>query len=83
MNHMQTNSKSNITANVPRISQAAATAVAMVSLLFLPSLIGSVTASTPSATPPVPLIQKGSVKLNFSTVASGLTAPPPGVSDAD
>jgi glucose/arabinose dehydrogenase len=50
-----------------RISQVTATAVAAVSLLLLTSVIGGV--------PPVPLIEKGSVRLQFSTVASGLTAP--------
>jgi glucose/arabinose dehydrogenase len=77
MNHMQSNSKSNITAFFPRISQVTTTAVAVVSLLLLTSLIGSVTAGTPTPTPtpPVPLIQQGSIQLTFSTVASGLTAP--------
>ena len=50
---------------------------AMLSLLLLTSLAGlrADPTPTPTPTPPVPLIQKGSIRLNFSTVASGLTAP--------
>ena len=50
---------------------------AVLSLLLLTSLAGlrADPTPTPTPTPPVPLIQKGSIRLNFSTVASGLTAP--------
>jgi hypothetical protein len=75
MNHMQTNSKSNTTAFFPRISQLTKTAVAVVSLTLLTSLAGLRADPTPGPTPPVPLIQQGSIQLRFSTVASGLTAP--------
>ena len=76
MNHMQSNSKWNITAVFVRISQVTATA-AVVFLLLLLSLTGSATASTPTPTPtpPVPLIERGSIKVRLTTVASGLTAP--------
>ena len=80
MNHMQVNRKSNITAFFPKISQVTTTAV--VSLLILTSLANLKAATvqvqagaTPAPTPPVPLIEKGSIELKFSAVASGLTAP--------
>ena len=50
-------------------------AVAVVSFLFLTSLGGVRADPTLTPTPPVPLIQKGSIQLRLSTVATGLTAP--------
>jgi glucose/arabinose dehydrogenase len=48
-------------------------------------MTGNVTVSmpTPTPTPPLPLIKKGAIKLTFSTVASGLTAPLEVTSAAD
>src|SRR5204863_8115351 len=85
MNHIQSNSKSNITAFFSRMSRVTITAVAVVSFLLLTSLIGSVTASTPTPTPtpPVPLIHQGSIQVRLATVASGLTAPLELTSPAD
>ena len=48
---------------------------AVLSLALLTSLGGVRAEPTTEPTPPVPLIEKGSVRLRFSTVASGLTAP--------
>src|SRR6476661_3385810 len=43
----------------------------------------AVSMPTPTPTPPLPLIKKGAIKLTFSTVASGLTAPLEVTSAAD
>src|SRR5438034_11494564 len=38
-------------------------------------VVGTVNVATPEGTPPVPLIQRGSIKVRLATVVSGLTAP--------
>src|ERR1044071_6016721 len=39
------------------------------------AVTGTVNVANPEATPPVPLIEQGAVKVKLATVASGLTAP--------
>jgi glucose/arabinose dehydrogenase len=78
MNHMQSNSKP--TATAPKFRSALkrfACICAAGTLLFTATSSWAADVNVPNAgpTPPVPLIQKGSIQLRFSTVASGLTAP--------
>lgn len=66
------------TAFFPRKPRVTGVTLAMLSLLFLLPLVnlkGATTVPAASPTPPVPLIPKSSLRLNFETVASALTAP--------
>ena len=45
--------------------------------------LATVNVATPEATPPVPLIRQGSIKVKLATVASGLTSPLGLISPAD
>ena len=66
------------TAFFPRKPRVTRVTLAMLSLLFLRPLVklkGATTVPAASPTPRVPLIPKSSLRLNFETVASGLTAP--------
>src|SRR2546430_7187106 len=76
MNHMQSNSKSNIPAVSLKISQVtAAAAVVFLSLFLSRTDRATPTPPPPPPPPPVPLIERGSIKVRLTTVASGLTAP--------
>ena len=74
---MQRDKTENTTAFFPRKSRVTGVTLAMLSLLFLPPLVNLKGATTDPAgpTPPVPLIPESSHRLDFETVASGLTAP--------
>ncbi len=78
MNHMQSHSKPTSTESLfRRALKRFACIGAAGTLLFTATSSWAAGVNVPNAgpTPPVPLIQQGTIQLRFSTVASGLTAP--------
>jgi hypothetical protein len=78
MNHMQSHSKPTLTEPLfRRPLKRFACICAAGTLLFTATSSWAADVNVPNAgpTPPVPLIQQGTIQIRFSTVASGLTAP--------
>jgi glucose/arabinose dehydrogenase len=77
MNHMQSNSNPTAASMFRRALKRSACICTAGTLLFTATSSWATDVSVPNAgpTPPVPLINQGSIRVRLATVASGLTAP--------